>query len=62
MRKFKLKAGSRISGVDPDAVGEELERIDSKYGEITPDVVVSRVNAFQFRPDRIGVDAGNPAT
>ena len=47
MRKFKLKSGSRISGVDPDAVGAELERIDSKYGEITPDVVVS-----EARPKR----------
>ena len=32
MKKYGFKKGSRISGVDPDLVGKELERIRSENG------------------------------
>lgn len=41
MKKFTLRNGSRIKGVEADDLGTELERIDQEYGEIQPSVVVS---------------------
>ena len=37
---YEWKAGARINGMDPQRVGERLERIRQKHGVLTPTAIV----------------------
>jgi hypothetical protein len=45
-RKYVFKDGSRISGVKPQVVGDELDRINNKHGALRPADIVD-----ESRPD-----------
>lgn len=44
--KYTFREGNRVSGVDAQTVGSELERIHQKHGAIKPKIVVD-----EARPD-----------
>tara|TARA_R100000458_G_C8277613_1_gene253206 strand:- start:3795 stop:4382 length:588 start_codon:yes stop_codon:yes gene_type:complete len=46
MTNYQFKSGHYVSGVGPQDAGEELERINNKYGKTTPADVVD-----ESRPD-----------